>query len=137
MVALWAVSAACFGSVLFQTRRDRLVGAILFSFLVAFTGKPTMWWWRRAVIRSRALQPGQSIGLRAPDFVLRDVEGKVHRLEDSRTSKVILVFWRSWCTPCLAELPYLQEVFERHSDNGIVVLAVSDESESVRSGRHF
>jgi peroxiredoxin len=34
--------------------------------------------------------------LEAPDFVLPDLAGRVHRLSDYRGKKVLLVTWASW-----------------------------------------
>jgi AhpC/TSA family protein len=34
--------------------------------------------------------------LRAPDFTLPDLEGRLHSLTDYRGKKVFLVFWASW-----------------------------------------
>ena len=34
--------------------------------------------------------------LTAPDFALRDLDGRVHRLSDHRGKKVLLVVWASW-----------------------------------------
>jgi AhpC/TSA family len=44
-----------------------------------------------AAIRSNAMQ-----SLRAPDFTLPDLEGRLHALADYRGTKVFLVFWASW-----------------------------------------
>jgi hypothetical protein len=41
--------------------------------------------------RARALR-----ALRAPDFALRDLDGRPHRLADHRGEKVLLVVWASW-----------------------------------------
>ena len=44
-----------------------------------------------AVERARALR-----ALTAPDFALRDLDGRVHRLSEHRGTKVLLVVWASW-----------------------------------------
>jgi hypothetical protein len=44
-----------------------------------------------AAERARALR-----SLRAPDFALPDLEGRVHALSDHRGRKVLLVTWASW-----------------------------------------
>ena len=44
-----------------------------------------------AAERARALR-----ALTAPDFALRDLDGRVHRLSEHRGEKVLLVVWASW-----------------------------------------
>jgi len=40
--------------------------------------------------------------------------------------KVILVdFWASWCSPCLSSFPWMDELQQRHGQQGLVVVAVN------------
>ena len=61
----------------------------------------------------------------APDFQLPILGGKTVYLSDFRDKPVMLNFWASWCRPCRAEMPYIQQVYEEWSDKGLVVLAVN------------
>ncbi len=42
-----------------------------------------------------------------------------------RGKVVYLTFWASWCIPCRQEMPYLQQLWERHKDNDFEVLAIN------------
>lgn len=53
-------------------------------------------------------------GQLAPDFELRDRDGKLHRLTDWRGKYVILDFWASWCGPCKAGMPAMKECYKKH-----------------------
>lgn len=64
-------------------------------------------------------------GATASDFTLRDVEGRNVRLSDYRGKVVMLDFWATWCQPCEAEIPHLQELYTKYKDQGFVVLAIS------------
>lgn len=55
------------------------------------------------------------------DFSLPGLEGKPIRLMDYRNRWVFINFWASWCPPCLLEMPELQEFYEKHRDQAIVI----------------
>jgi cytochrome c biogenesis protein CcmG/thiol:disulfide interchange protein DsbE len=61
----------------------------------------------------------------APDFQLPNLEGQSISLSDFRGEPVLVNFWASWCSPCIYEMPFIQEVFEEWSGQGLVVLAVN------------
>lgn len=71
---------------------------------------------------------GATLG--APDFTLRDREGKPWKLSDQRGKVVVLNFWTVTCKPCVEEMPSLVELAAIAKDRpGIEVVAVTtDES---------
>jgi len=71
-------------------------------------------------------------GAPASDFTLRDLDGKQVHLSDFQGKVVLLDFWATWCVPCQAELPQLEELYQKHKDEGLVVLGIAmDGPESV------
>jgi cytochrome c biogenesis protein CcmG/thiol:disulfide interchange protein DsbE len=70
----------------------------------------------------------------APDFVLKDIEGKNVQLSQYRGKVVVVEFWATWCPPCKATIPGLIAVQEKYAGKGLVVLGVSiDEGDDLRS----
>lgn len=61
------------------------------------------------------------------DFALTDLEGKSWKLSELTGKVVLLNFWATWCPPCNRELPDMQALYEKYKDQGLVILAVSDE----------
>jgi len=65
------------------------------------------------------------VGKLAPDFQLPNLEGQSISLSDFRGNPVLINFWASWCSPCIYEMPFIQEVYEEWSGQGLVVLAIN------------
>ena len=61
----------------------------------------------------------------APEFSLKDADGKTARLSDYRGQVVLLNFWATWCGPCKLEIPWFTEFEKKHKDEGFAVLGVS------------
>lgn len=63
--------------------------------------------------QERARQLTQS-GRPAPDFELRDHNGRIVRLSDYHGKYVILDFWASWCNPCRAGMPMMKSYYQKY-----------------------
>lgn len=63
----------------------------------------------------------------APDFTLTDQYGITHKLSDYKGKTVFLNFWATWCPPCRAEMPHIQQLFENYGKNegDVIVLGVA------------
>lgn len=65
----------------------------------------------------------------APDFAFKLVADDSPRsLADYRGKVIVLNLWATWCPPCREEMPMLERLQERYGNEGVVVIAVSDES---------
>ncbi|WP_165452147.1 TlpA family protein disulfide reductase [Paenibacillus thalictri] len=72
-----------------------------------------------------AMTEGVKPGQLAPDISLQTTEGKTVKLSDYRGKKVLLNFWASWCPPCRAEMPDLEQFYRESAGLDVVVLAVN------------
>ena len=50
----------------------------------------------------------------APEFSLFDIKGNLVSLHDYKGKVVVLDFWATWCAPCLAAMPAMEIVSNRH-----------------------
>jgi peroxiredoxin len=69
------------------------------------------------------LSPSQKVA--APDFSLEDPAGTPVSLRDFRGKLVLLNFWATWCIPCRAEMPAMQQLYQESQEQGLVVVAVN------------
>jgi peroxiredoxin len=65
------------------------------------------------------------VGGPAPEFSAFDLQGTPVSLGDYRGSVLLLNIWATWCTPCKAEMPSIQRLYQDIDDDDFQVLAVS------------
>ena len=63
--------------------------------------------------------------VKAPDFALRDLNGRVVRLSDYRGKVVLVNFWATWCAPCRAEMPELVKWQNEHGKRGLQIIGIT------------
>jgi peroxiredoxin len=61
------------------------------------------------------------------DFNLTELDGKEWTLKGQRGKVVLVNFWATWCPPCRKEMPDLEKLYRQFKDQGLVILAISDE----------
>jgi thiol-disulfide isomerase/thioredoxin len=76
--------------------------------------------------------PKFTIGSQAPDL---DIEYWVsdnfgllpHTTKIEKGSIYVIEFWATWCGPCIAAMPHISELQEKHSVDNVQIISVSDE----------
>ena len=58
-------------------------------------------------------------------WTLIDTTGKSWSVNDTAGRAVLINFWASWCQPCRAEMPSLQQLADQHGSDKLLVLAVN------------
>ena len=71
----------------------------------------------------------------APELSLQNVNGTSESLADYRDRVVLVNNWATWCPPCKAEIPTLEEYYKAHSADGFVIIGIeAGEPQSEVSG---
>lgn len=82
------------------------------------------------LIHARSERPGP--GQMAPEISAPtwfNHLGQSPDLASLRGQAVLIDFWATWCGPCVAAWPHIQELHETYGPDGLVVLGLSDEDE--------
>jgi len=64
-------------------------------------------------------------GKLARDFEASNMDGLRFRLSELRGRPVVINFWATWCTSCLAEMPVLEEQRKAHSQDDLAIIGVN------------
>lgn len=75
---------------------------------------------------SREVFSAPQKGFQAPDFTLLDLDDNQIKLSDLKGKIVIVNVWASWCKPCQYEMPAMQKIHNKYSQDGFVLLAVNN-----------
>ena len=66
-------------------------------------------------------------GDNAPNFTLKNLDGKEINLNQFRGKHVLINYCATWCGPCKLEMPSLEALYERFKDRNFVLLAISND----------
>ncbi len=84
------------------------------------------------------LPVGDAVGMRAPDFTVPVYGGGEFTLSEHRGKVVVVNFWATWCTPCIHELPYFDQLHQRYGEDVAVIAMhsnlITDDVEAYLSG---
>jgi len=73
----------------------------------------------------------------APNFQLRDMNGRMVSLTDLRGKVVLVNFWATWCGPCRVEMPAMERLYRAYERKDFEILAVSTDAQGVAVTRPF
>lgn len=136
LLLLFAPTAALLlGAALAADRfwRGLLLGLALGPILVLLVVAAGTFVLRRRFLAAQALEPPPLPAAQSWDYEidLRDLEGNPVPATDWAGRVLVLNFWATWCTPCIAEMPALSRLLQQTADLGVQFAFISSETADV------
>jgi cytochrome c biogenesis protein CcmG, thiol:disulfide interchange protein DsbE len=69
------------------------------------------------------------------DNIQLETDKGVISLQSLRGKVIYLDFWASWCSPCQKSFPWMNEMHQKYSDKGLVIVAVNVDEKRVDASR--
>lgn len=82
----------------------------------------------KAVATKIAGMKRAAVGSMAPEFKKLDKNGQTISLADYRGKYVLLDFWGTWCSPCMASMPHLKELYKEYHKKGLEIIGIAQEN---------
>lgn len=73
----------------------------------------------------------------APNFKLKDIDGKDVKLSDYKGKVVIVDFWATWCVPCKKEIPDFIDLQNKYEKQGFTFIGISVDEDGAKVVKPF
>ena len=61
-----------------------------------------------------------------PNITFQNTNGQILNLSDQKGKVILMNFWATWCPPCIAEMPSINELYEKLKKNKNIVFIMVD-----------
>lgn len=103
---------------------------IAIAIMLIVGGIAVLFWMGEQESEKSAPAPSTKIGAIAPDFQLPSLGGETVALSDYQGQVILVNTWATWCPPCKAEMPAIDEFYKTHQNEGFVVLAINSQEDA-------
>jgi thiol-disulfide isomerase/thioredoxin/Flp pilus assembly protein TadD len=84
----------------------------------------------RTTRRAKILATRDTAPRIVPAFTLADLDGRVVKSDTLRSKTVVVNFWGTWCGPCVAEMPELQQFADKYkNDKSVSIFTISNDKD--------
>ena len=113
--------------------KKRWLSILFYAIIIIFIFSPTAKSWLLQQVVSTGLlkakikkDTSKNLPQAAP-FSFTDAEGKPTSTADLKGKVVFINFWASWCPPCRAEMPSLENLYQKLKDDQRIVFLFMNE----------
>ncbi len=116
-----------------------IIGIFLFLTQTPY-GTQVQSWLQRGILWTGILQPDVELAEEEYseanfDVPLVSLSGEAVSMEDFRGKVIFMNVWATWCAPCLAEMPFIQKLYDELGDDRIVFLMISTDDSRETTGK--
>ena len=87
--------------------------------------------------KAKSLTSKESQKMKAPDFLLADLDGNVMSFSAYEGQVVLLTFWGTWCGPCRQEIPDFIKLYDEFNNEGLEIVGIAIQSGGTESIKKF
>ena len=91
---------------------------------------------QRGILATGIIRPDieeDSQGKANYNFQLRDMEGNIHNVNDWKGEVIFINLWATWCPPCIAEMPDINNLYRvKGQDVRFVMISLDDDPEKAK-----
>lgn len=70
-------------------------------------------------------------------IIFRDQNGNMIKISDLKGKVVFINFWATWCPPCVAEMPSIQQFYTKNKSNKNIVFLIVDADNNLPKSLNF
>lgn len=74
-----------------------------------------------------------SLGNNVNDWILYDLQGTPVRFSELNQKPVFVNIWATWCPPCIAEIPGIEEIYKEYKNKVSFILVTNEDIETVKA----
>lgn len=82
--------------------------------------------------RINLLRQSLEKGNQAPKFSVHTIDGQLIDNKTFSGKNVLLIFWATWCGPCMKEVPYLKQIHKEYKGDNLRMISVSLDYDSLK-----
>jgi thiol-disulfide isomerase/thioredoxin len=115
----------------FRITTDLLFYLLILSLILPFSRKYVATGLNKAIMHRPAIIPEEKQEILAVadyDWILLDMEGQKVSFSHFQDEYVFISFWATWCPPCRAEMPNIQNLYNEYGSKISFVLVSHEEN---------